>query len=210
MSSSAYNVIPNQQKRHIGLLLLSPLRMYFYKAIALMHENHRNSAWVSADMGPGLTFLWQPCGQGLPFLRVGPWQDAQNFLNTPPARPGKQLRQAHTERGVTAVHVRHVRGILFSHRRERRLCGKGQRRGAAWLRLWGQPWVTWLAFEAETQSPKTACSNAELSGSNIEILSLISTYSSPVYSCLALFLAAKGSLSSFLQYIFNWRIITWQ
>ena len=74
---------------------------------------HRRCA--VADAGHRLTFLLQSRGQRLPLFEVGPWEYAQNFLDTSPARPGQQLGQPHAERGIAAVHVGYVRGILLNN-----------------------------------------------------------------------------------------------
>lgn len=70
----------------------------------------------------GLTFLLQPRGQGLPLLKVGARQDAEHLLDAAPAGPGEQLRQPHAERGVAAVHVGDVRGVLLGNQRGK-ACG---------------------------------------------------------------------------------------
>lgn len=59
-----------------------------------------------------LTLFLQACRELLPLLKMGPWQHLQNLLNAAPARPGQQLGQAHTQRGIAAVHVRDVIGVL--------------------------------------------------------------------------------------------------
>lgn len=50
---------------------------------------------------------------------MGPWEDAQDFLNAPPARPGEQLGQPHAQRGVATVHVGYVRGTLWQIKGEK-------------------------------------------------------------------------------------------
>lgn len=60
-----------------------------------------------------LAFLLQPGGQWLSFFKVGPWENAENLLDAPPAWPGKELSQSHAEWSITAVHIGYVCGVLF-------------------------------------------------------------------------------------------------
>lgn len=84
--------------------------MSFTKQVSAQHkqpEQHTDCGWTVE-----LTFLLQPSGQWLPFFKVGPWENAENLLDAPPARPGKELSQSHAEWRVTAVHVGYVCGVL--------------------------------------------------------------------------------------------------
>lgn len=90
--------------------------MSFTKQVSAQHkppEQHTDCGWTVE-----LTFLLQPGGQWLSFFKVGPWENAENLLDAPPAWPGKELSQSHAEWSITAVHIGYVCGVLSMVKKE--------------------------------------------------------------------------------------------